>query len=1024
MNLFSQIAEGQIPEISNESNEFLTTEAVYADTIPYMTTLPRIFNLPKGNPFGKGNLCFIYSDNIDISVYDITHNKNAFIGNRYYYYYLAPIYRGKIYSKVYREKILDKRKNVYDTIADQSTLHPYRRIMIDKNETKSMIYDLGEYIRIFIRMTEKVNILKKMNLFWTYFKSVLDNTSSLTNYNYKFILINLDNYRFDKPVTKNLDNPLMMLYYTLYRQPELLSGLDYDFYFYTSSKVLKFNPTKITLDKSAQRLFKVQMTKLFNSVEKFIDEDEIKKDEAEDNTVDAILKVIQPDNSVESKDVKYFTGSYSNESPLSIQSRIKDKAEKARRELESINLDDSVTSEDIESFIKTKTENDINNDEQLLTDIYFKVSKAKVPNRPASSARDIELKNAQKDIMVKGMKIADIEKIQASHMPIPTKDIRNSIRTTNENMKQIRFQNFEKTYNEKVMPKDITNAILSLNDKSIPMYVRDIKVQDTSDELNYKETYTISLEDANRQRHTVKVDIPKFLEDKFLYLGGNKKIIKKQNFLFPVVKTGPDTVQIVTNYNKMYIRRVDTKSISSLERLKKLLKDSDKFKSYFTFGNCSVRNVDYVTTIEYDEISKIITKFNSENCTIFFNQHEADQYATENNILNPAKTLFIGIENGKPIYINTDTQVTVKGQMSIIDVILKHIDPELKTVFESIRAPKRLMYTKVKVMDQFIATIMLLCFWEGLTTILQKMGVTYELYDAPPKQMTPEQNLIKFKDTWLVYKETVGQSLLLNGLRLIDTSAYNIADFDTVEPYMKYFIKIYGKASISNALNNFYEFTIDPITKEVLQDIDLPTDIVNLMIYAVNLLADSQFTSELDQRLSRIRSNEIVPAILYEALAKQYINYRNSNGKKKYSIPQDIVIKNLVGLKTVEDYSTLNPTLEMETTHSISSKGFRGVNLDESYTMEKRVYDRSMTGIISPSTSPDGTVGVNKTLTCEPNIVSVRGYVDIKEHNLDELHDTNLFSPGELSMPLSATVDDPNRLGHAINRIVALYRNI
>jgi len=162
---------------------------------------------------------------------------------------------------------------------------------------------------------------------------------------------------------------------------------------------------------------------------------------------------------------------------------------------------------------------------------------------------------------------------------------------------------------------------------------------------------------------------------------------------------------------------------------------------------------------------------------------------------------------------------------------------------------------------------------------------------------------------------------------------------------------------------------------------------------------------------------------LYEALAKNYINYRNSNGKKKYSIPQDIVIKNLVGLKTVEDYSTLNPTLEMEMTHSISSKGFRGANLDQSYTMEKRVYDASMTGIISPSTSPDGSVGVNKTLSCEPSITSVRGYVDIKQNRLDELKDINLFSPGELSIPLGATVDDSTRLGHAIKN-VALYRNI
>ena len=57
MNLFSQVINGYTPEITNETNEFLTMEAVFADTIPYMNTLPRIFNLPKGEPFGKGNLC-------------------------------------------------------------------------------------------------------------------------------------------------------------------------------------------------------------------------------------------------------------------------------------------------------------------------------------------------------------------------------------------------------------------------------------------------------------------------------------------------------------------------------------------------------------------------------------------------------------------------------------------------------------------------------------------------------------------------------------------------------------------------------------------------------------------------------------------------------------------------------------------------------------------------------------------------------------------------------------------------------
>lgn len=1013
MDLFSQLIQGITPEKPDESTEFLTTEAVFAESIPYMKSVPRIFNLPKGNPIGKGNLCFIYSNNVETSIHDIMNSKNAIAGNRYYFYYLNPVYRGRIYSKFYNERILDQRNNVYKKIDEYGQLHPYRKLIINSSEKRNMFYDLGHFMNIFFKHTEKLNYIKKVDLFWTYFKSILSNMDYLTEYTYKFILINLNNYVFDKPLMKNLENPMMMIYYTLFKNPDLLKDFDYDIFFYTDTKVLRFNLAKVAHDRSAYQLFRTEMRKISPSVsiEKYIDDAEIEKDVAQDTAVNVILNAVEP---------RSFTGSNStptvDESPTSIESRVKSKVEKVRNELDSTKISSTSSTKTISDIIKTKAESEINNDTKLLTDMYITVSKKNVPVRPASSARDIELKNKQKDLIVNGIKLSDIEDIKSTHTPVQTKDISSSLRTTNKHMNHVTFQNFEKTYNEKVMTKDITNAILSLNDKSIPMFVRDIKVNDTSDELNYKDTYTISLEDTNRKRHTVKVDIPKFLEDKFLYLGGNKKLIKKQNFLFPVVKTDADTVQIVTNYNKMFIRRVDTKSVSSIERLKKLLKDSDKLKSYFNFGNTISRNTDYVTTIEYDELSKIITKFKSDNCMLFFNQQEAHQYMDDNQIVLPANTLMIGIENDRPIFVNTNTQVTVKGQKTIVDIILKHIDPELKTTFESIRTPRRLMYTKVKVMDQFITTIMLLGFWEGLTQVMRKMEVNFELVDTPPKQLSPDQNILRFKDCWMVYKETVSQSLLLNGLRLIDTSMYNIADFDTMEPYMDYFIKIYGKASIGNALNNFYEFTIDPITKEILQDIDLPNDIVSLMIYAVNLLSDSQFVPEINQRLSRIRSNEIVPAILYEALAKNYINYRNSNGKNKYSIPQDIVIKNLVGLKTVEDYSTLNPVLEMEMTHAISSKGFRGANLDQSYTIEKRMYDSSMIGIISPSTSPDGSVGVNKTLTCEPNITSVRGYVDIKETKLDELDDINLFSPGELSMPLSAMTDDPSRLGHAIKQ--------
>lgn len=342
----------------------------------------------------------------------------------------------------------------------------------------------------------------------------------------------------------------------------------------------------------------------------------------------------------------------------------------------------------------------------------------------------------------------------------------------------------------------------------------------------------------------------------------------------------------------------------------------------------------------------------------------------------------------------------------------------MRAAYYKIRAPKRLMYVSVKVMNQDITVAMLLGFWEGLTTILRKCKANYRLEAHMPKVVQPSENVIRFKDTFLVYEDTMESGLLLNGIRMVPTEKWNIGDFDSREPYIEYFVKMYGKASIANALFNFYEWFIDPVTKEILEDINLPTDLVSLVIYAVSLLADSQYTSDLNQRISRIRSFEIIPMVFYGELASQYVIYRNASGRKKFSLKRDCVIKGILDVATVEEISTLNPTLEIENTHGVSFKGFHGNNLDDMYTIRKRSYDTSMTGTISPISSPDAGCGLNKSLTLEPEIENIRGYVKVPESDKDyeKLQDINLFSAGELTMPGASRNDDPSRCGHAIKQ--------
>lgn len=1017
MGIFDDIINGN-EIIIQESVEEVFTEATYPEAIPYLRMMKRKLTLPKGTPLGRGNLCFLYTNNTKESISLINNKTNFLSGNSYYFYYYNPIYIGRLYNRKYRIREVDERKVLYKKIDKETKLHPYLKLSVAPNENRNMYVDLSKYLSIFSSICGKLPPMKKITFYWDFIKPVLFQ-ENFAGYTKRFILIDIDKFKLTKNLKENLNNPLYIIYYTMFRKPELLKEIDIDFYFFTGNRVLKINPSKT--EKDTYKELKIQMTKLYSFVSKdiintIVDESQLKKDEAVEDTVDKLKSPLADKEPIE---IESIEKKEERKTPQEkeIEKKIESKVNSIRREIEvaSPNIK-NVSQETITKAIQVRAENDIDSDKELISAIYDNSIAKNLPKKTFSTERDKKLKEEQKNLKIGNMTIQDIEKIKTSKITVPVHDVSNSVRTSNKNMTKLKFDNFEKTYNEKLMPKDITNAILSLNNKSIPMYVRKVEVEDTSDELNYKDTYTVYLEDANRKRHTIKVDIPKFIDDKFLYIGGNKKIIKKQNFLYPVVKTNSDTVQIVTNYNKMFIRRVGTKSISSIERLKILLKKSDEFKKYFVFGSALSSNTKFITTIEYDELSKIAISFNNKKSQIYFDQNAATEIAKKKEIKIPKDHMFIGFNSsGNPIFIHYDTQKTKDGK-TVVELILESLSKEIQDQYLEIKGPNKLMYAKVTVMAKDLAVGLLMGFWEGFDSILKKANIVYRLEDSAPKELKSSESMIRFADTYFIYESNPKVDLILNGFRLIDTKKFTLMEMNNQEAYLQYLVKVYGRAAISNALMNVYEFMIDPITEEVLKDLNLPTNLIELVIYAVSLLSDSQYTIEINQNLSRIRSNEIIPAILYDRLAKNYITYRNSNGKKKFSVPRDCVIKEVLATKTVEDYSTLNPILELELSHGVSAKGFRGVNLEDSYTLEKRSYDPTMVGIISPSTSPDGGCGINRTLTMEPSISNLRGYVNTKDDNLEELKDVNLFSPGELSIPLGAHRDDPTRLGHALKQ--------
>ena len=267
--------------------------------------------------------------------------------------------------------------------------------------------------------------------------------------------------------------------------------------------------------------------------------------------------------------------------------------------------------------------------------------------------------------------------------------------------------------------------------------------------------------------------------------------------------------------------------------------------------------------------------------------------------------------------------------------------------------------------------------------------------------------------------------IMFNRLTSFSTANYTVADLDNQQTYIDVLIEVCGDGYVAGALINFYDFMIDPITLELLNLLSLPTDLVSLIIYANNLLADNQYRSDINLNNYRLRNNEIIPAILYKQLAIAYARYRatarNSN-PVRMSVDPNCVIKALQALPTVQDYPYLGPMTELKMNYLASMKGYAGMNNDEAYKEDKRVYDESMVGIVGTSTDNAKNCGKERHLVLEPKVLNARGMLELTDpKDIDKLDDTQLETALEMLNPGGLLHDDPVRTamakkqrGHAI----------
>ena len=876
--------------------------------------------------------------------------------------------------------------NIYSKVKEDNKWIRKTFVNYAKYNSLNLFIDLYYYNKAYLENNNFV-ITKSIDMYFEFLRrSILDKRIDNAGYTKKTVFVPIDGWNVKEgseiyDFKKNL-NPISVFYKKIRLTPNELKCYDgIDFIFFGKNGYFKYNSNNQS---------KQDRTKFMSFIKSLQTNETIVDDEPENSKAAITTGIVDK---------------LEKNSGIKIHSLTGEKTSNTKEEELKAELVDKINKAAENSVDEEETLNKLEEDKQI-KEIIMDLQDNSDEGPKLSSTRVARISRAQDELMKKKVEGKTVkELVNDSNKPkeLPEKEV--PIKTINDEWKHMQSVNFEEEYD---LNADIVKILndLSIN-KTYPVSILDIQTEDTSTSEDSIITYTVKCEDYSGKRFTLRFDIPKFRDNRFMRLRGNEKIFSIEMPLLPISKTADDEVQIASLYNKIFVWRYYTSSGKSnfyTDRLcKSLAKCNNKNLEVINGDNSRICSkyelpIDYIDLASQYSKIKFKSKEHGETVTIYFNQDEVREIKG----VDPNKGLPVATTASGKIWYYT-------GDCTISEYIASIIEnEEFLKIYQDQKAANKSTYSRAKVLNTYIPIIVILAHDLGLTKAMNLANVQYDISDKKDKNISAMDS-IKLADAYINYKTTYDSMMIMNGLKDCGLENYSVKDINSKMTWVE-ILENFGGRIKSDGLDNFKDLMYDPITVEVSKDYGLPTTYHEALVYASNLLVDNKHTIHKDLSTNRYRTNEVVAAQFYRVLSDSYKDYalQNKHGRNvPMSIKQSAIIDLILAQNTTSDLSVFQPLSEIETKNMISTKGVTGMNEERAYKIDKRGYDDTMVNIIAQSTGFASTVGVNRQTTINPQIVGGRGY--FKQSGEENMSITNTYGMTEALSPFMLTSDDPFR---------------
>ena len=250
-------------------------------------------------------------------------------------------------------------------------------------------------------------------------------------------------------------------------------------------------------------------------------------------------------------------------------------------------------------------------------------------------------------------------------------------------------------------------------------------------------------------------------------------------------------------------------------------------------------------------------------------------------------------------------------------------------------------------------------------------------------------------------------SLIMAGLTFFDTSLYRYEDLNFPDAYYM-MLKDKGngfKINYLKGIDDTFKLFVDPITFRILKQMNEPTTMEGLLIRATDMLTTLQHKEASSLVNFRLRSYERLNAILYNEMGRQFAAYgRRQGAGNTFSINPNAVIQRILLDQAMINVEDINPVHDIKTFTTATYTGVGG-RTSESFTTNDRRYPKDGIGTISEATPDSGAVGISATLSMDPVVANVDGFIETPESRGYQYNPTNVLSISNVLMPCT-TQDD------------------